>query len=72
MKIELLLGIFGPRKASMVIQCPEQCDGEGTQQKETSQHHHQHVLKPVGACPFVFIFIMTPKTREKTVILRGT
>jgi len=61
-----VLGIFSPCEASTVIQHPEQSEGERTQQKETSQHYHQHVLKPVGACPFVFIFIVTmSETRQK-------
>jgi hypothetical protein len=68
MKIKLMLRIFSPCESSMVIQRPEQCDGERTQKQETSQHHHQHVLKPVGACPFIFIFIVASKTGERAVV----
>ena len=66
MQVELVFGILSPCEASAVIQHPEQRQGERSQQEQTSQHHHQHVFKPVGACPLVFIFVATMSgTRQK-------
>jgi hypothetical protein len=68
-EVELVLWIFSPCESSTVIQHPEQCDGQRTQEKDTSQYHNQHVLKPVGTCPFIVVFIVAvSETRQKGLL----